>query len=132
MFVIGFAMKTIPHDWQRKAFKVIGILTMGITGFALSFSDLWLAVDLFGDGRVISIVFSILFTVYLLYLLTKKEIIPIIIVGALILRYYFDTLYDFLPRALFFVLGGLIIIAIGVFIERLSNKKEYLKKLPSD
>ncbi len=122
LFAIGMGLFYIKHDWRPKAFKVIGMLTVGVTGFALSFSELWQSIEFFGDGQVISIGFSIAFAVYLLYLLTKKQIIPLIIVGALILRYYFDTLYDFLPRALFFVLGGVIILAIGVVIERLSKE----------
>ena len=123
-FVLGFAMLYVLHSYNHKAFRVMGILTVGISGFALSFADPWSSIGLIDDGRLISIVFSIAFAVYLLYRLTKREIIPLLIVGALILRYYFDTIYDFLPRALFFVIGGLIILAIGLFIERLSNSKE--------
>ncbi|MFP4078784.1 MAG: DUF2157 domain-containing protein [Candidatus Izemoplasmataceae bacterium] len=119
---LGNAMLYLKQPLKTEAFKRMGLVTQGIAGFVLSFADTWETVDFISDGSVLSVVFSILFIAYMLYLLTHKRLIPLIIVSMFIIRYYFDSFYDFLPRALFFVVGGLLLIGIGFFIERYYEK----------
>ena len=119
---IGNAMYYLKHSLNREVFIRMGLLTMGIAGFALSFTGVWETWDAIQDGGPWSVVFSIVFVAYMMVLLTHKRIIPLVVIGAFIIRYYFDSLYDFLPRALFFVIGGLLLLAIGFFIERYYEK----------
>lgn len=119
---IGNAMYYVKHSLNREAFIRMGLITMGIAGFALSFTGVWESWDAIQDGGPFSVIFSILFVIYMMWLLTHKRIIPLLVIAAFIIRYYFDSLYDFLPRALFFVIGGLLLLGIGFFIERYYEK----------
>ncbi|MFW6299147.1 MAG: DUF2157 domain-containing protein [Bacillota bacterium] len=119
---LGNAMLYVKQPLKTEAFKRMGLVTQGAAGFVLSFATAWETVEGINDGSVLSVVFSVLFVAYMLYLLTHKRLIPLLIVSLFIIRYYFDSFYDFLPRALFFVLGGLLLIGIGFFIERYYEK----------
>ena len=121
--ILGNVMIYLRHPLDREPFIRMGLLTMGVAGFTLSFSGVWESWELIGDGGLPSVLFSIVFAAYMMVLLTRKRIIPLVVIGALIIRFYFDSLYDFLPRALFFVLGGLMILAIGFYIERRYDEK---------
>ena len=120
--VLGNVMVYLRHPLHREAFIRMGLLTMGIAGLVLSFNGVWESWDLIEDGSLPSVLFSIAFAVYMFVLLTSKRLIPLVVIGALIIRFYFDSLYDFLPRALFFVLGGLLLLAVGFSIERYFEK----------
>lgn len=115
---IGLAMYYIKHNLNRDVFKLIGLISIGIGGFALSFKYLWEQLPFINNGNVYSITFGIVFIIYLLSLVEKRQIIPLIFTCAMIIRYYFDQLYDFLPKSLFFIIGGAIILGFGFYIER--------------
>jgi len=119
---IGNAMYYFKQSFHQEAFKTMGLWTVGVSGFALSFAGVWETAFFIESGNVYAVLFTILFAAYLFYLLTHKRIVPLVTIGALILRFYFDELFDFLPRALFFVIGGVLLIGIGFFIERYYNR----------
>lgn len=118
MFGVGLAMYYVKHSLHRPIFQFLGLATFGITGFMLTFEYIWEEWSVIQNGSIVSIPFAILFIVYLLTLVSRRQITPLIVIGALILRYYFDTFYDYMPRSLFFVVGGVMIMGIGYYIER--------------
>lgn len=115
---IGLAFYYIKHDLNRDVFKFMGLITIGIGGFALSFKYLWEQLPFISNGNIYSIVFGILFIIYLLSLVEKRQIIPLLWICVMIIRYYFDQLYDLLPKSLFFIIGGAMILGFGYYIER--------------
>lgn len=115
---IGLAMYYIKHDLNRDVFKLVGLINIGIGGFALSFKYLWEQLPFINNGNLFSISFGIIFIIYLLSLVEKRQIIPLIWTCVMIIRYYFDQLYDFLPKSLFFIIGGAIILGFAFYIER--------------
>ncbi len=116
--VLGFVFYYLKHDLNKEVFQWFGIVMIGVTGFTLSFKNIWQELGFIQNGSVYAIVFSLILIIYMFTLITRKQLIPLIIIGVLIMRFYFDTLYDFLPRALFFIIGGLLILGIGYYIER--------------
>lgn len=118
MFGVGMAMFYTEHKYNYPIVKFMGIVTFGVSGFMMTFKDLWEEYWVIDNGSYLAIPFAIMFVIYLLTLVSRKQVIPLIIIAALILRYYFDTFYDYMPRSLFFVLGGVMIMGMGYYIER--------------
>ena len=85
-------MYYLKHDLNRNVFKITGLITIGIGGFALSFNELWEQLPFIGKGDVFSISFGILFVIYLLSLVEKRQIIPLVWTCVMITIYYFDSL----------------------------------------
>jgi uncharacterized membrane protein len=100
--------------------SLAGLLTLSIAGFGLTFQAVYTDVNI--RLAFISWVFAIGFIGYLLYLASKRLLIPILAIAAVITRYYFDTFYDSIDRSLFFVLGGLMLLAFGYYIETVRRK----------
>lgn len=121
--IIGFLMYYAPIKLNREIFKLEGILTLGISGLFLTIPDIWSKLTMFGNGKIISITFSICFIIYLFTLVKKGSLLGIVFICATIFRFYFDTLYDFMPKSMFFVIGGLVLIGFGYYFERMRNKK---------
>lgn len=114
----GLILYYFKHQLNVEIFQFIGIATAGIAAFSLTFRELWEDLTFIENGSIYSIPFSIAFTVYLFTLVSKKQLTPLIIISVFILRFYFDTFYEFLPRSLFFILGGAIVLGLGIYIER--------------
>ena len=64
----------------------------------------------FGDSA--PYIFTVIFVILLIYLLKNDSLPAILITCALIYRYYTDISYDFMPKSLFFIIGGLLLIGL--------------------
>jgi uncharacterized membrane protein len=115
---LGLGYYYFKHQINFDIFQFFGIALMGISGFALSFREIWQDVDFITNGSWFAIPVSLVIVVYMFTLISKRQITPLIVISAFILRYYFDTLYDFLPRSLFFIIGGFLVLGMGYYIER--------------
>ncbi len=108
----------------------VAFLFMGISGFILTFSEVWydlIPIDIpIINAHTISIIFMIAFFAYLLFLYNKGYGGSIVFIIAIILRCYFDMFYSFMPKSLFFIIGGAILMGSGWYMERnrRKNKKE--------
>jgi uncharacterized membrane protein len=120
---IGILMSYIPIRINRDIFKLVGGLTFGIAGLFLTSHYVWDNFSVFGDGTAISIIFSVVFIIYLLLQTRKGNLISLVFICATIFRYYFDTFFDFMPKSIFFLCGGLILLAFGIYFERARNKR---------
>ncbi|GIM27993.1 hypothetical protein CPJCM30710_06590 [Clostridium polyendosporum] len=120
VFVIGMIMYYIPMDFQGNVFKFQGNIIYGITGLMLTFPDNWTELKFLTDSntKIVSVVFSIGFLIFLLLQTHKKNLISLPIILFIIMRYYFDTLYDFMPKSLFFIIGGIVLIGFGYYFEK--------------
>lgn len=118
-FGIGLAMYYTKHSLNLEVFKFEGLVTLGISGLFLTSKHAWQELNFISNGNAIAITCGILLLVYLLTLVKKGMLTPLIFVCALILRYYFDTLYDFMPKSIFFIVGGAILLGFGYYFERL-------------
>lgn len=122
-FLIGLGMYYIKHNLNIYIFKLQGLLLIGISGIFLTFRYIWEELLFVNNGNLIAVIFGIGLLMFLLSLVRKGLLIPLIFICVLIFRYYFDTLYDFMPKSLFFIIGGLILLGFGYYFEKL--RKNY-------
>jgi len=116
-FVIGIMMVSFPFQSYKRIMEWIGSIIYGICGMILTFGDVWYSLAPEShDG--IAIVFTILFGLYLLWMLQKGSLPSILIVSSLIFRFYVDISYDFLPKSLFFLISGGLMILFGYWFEK--------------
>jgi hypothetical protein len=118
-FIVGLIMYYFKHNLNHDVFRLEGIIVLGISGLFLTSKHIWEDISFIKDGDIIAICFGILLLLYLLSLVKKGLLTPLLFTCALILRYYFDTLYDFMPKSLFFIIGGVILLGFGYYFERL-------------
>ncbi len=105
--------------YQKKLTPYIhGNILLGIAGLSLTNPVLW---DLSEKGieySIPAIGFAVLFGLYLLKRIHSGSLFAIVLICALIVRYYVDLTYDFLPKSVFFIVGGLILLGFGYSFER--------------
>lgn len=118
-FLIGFGMYYIKHNLNIYIFKLQGLVLIGISGIFLTFRHIWKELSFINNGNSIAITFGIVLLIFLLSLVRKGLLTPLVFICVLIFRYYFDTLYDFMPKSLFFIIGGFILLGFGYYFEKL-------------
>lgn len=123
LFAGGLLLALFPAKSYRTESIWTGSVIYGITGIMLTFPFYWKPLHL--DG-IAPFVFAAAFVLLLIYLLKKDSLPAILIVCALIYRYYTDITYDFMPKSLFFVVGGLMLIGFGFWFEK--SRRETVKK----
>lgn len=99
----------------------VGLAVAGFSGFVLTFADTFEGVFP-KAGESLAIGFTILMLITLLYLVKKGYAGAVAFIALVILRYYFDTFYDFMPKSMFFMVGGGILIGFGIYLEALRRK----------
>ncbi|WP_058485659.1 DUF2157 domain-containing protein [Defluviitalea phaphyphila] len=114
-FIIGLSM-SLTKLKKELMVNSIGILVYGIAGIILTISELWEFT--FSNLGFFSFIFAIGYFIFLIYLLNKGEVYPIILICILIFRYYIDLSFDFMPKSLFFIGGGLILGGFGYWFEK--------------
>lgn len=120
LFFFGLGMLQI---YQKQLTPYIhGNILLGIAGLSLTSPALW---DLSEKGieySIPAIGFAVLFGLYLLRRIHQGSLFSIVLICALIVRYYVDLTYDFLPKSIFFIIGGLILLGFGYSFERKRRK----------
>lgn len=120
---LGALMYVARIPANQEVFRLQGGICFGIAGLFLTGKDLWDAYPVFGNGITASIVFSVAFVLLLLSYVRLGSLIALVFVCATILRFYFDTFFDFMPKSFFFIIGGLILLGFGFYFERLRSRK---------
>lgn len=133
-FILGLTMQKASKSVIKNTSLLLpvgygGCFVYGYFGTALSFPNvindiIKLSIT---NLKIISVIFSIGFLVFLLWETKKKNIIGLLFVFVIIMRYYFDTLYNFIPKSLFFLAGGVMLILFGFFLEKF--RKEGINSL---
>lgn len=118
-FSIGLLMYAIKHNLKPEIFRFQGNILFGITGVVLTVPEVWKVITSVHSSQVsISTVFAIAFIVLLFLLIRKGSLISLVFVCVTIFRYYTDT-FAFLPKSLFFIVGGLLLIGFGFYFEHM-------------
>ncbi|MDR3600745.1 MAG: DUF2157 domain-containing protein [Desulfosporosinus sp.] len=117
-FVLGLLMYGVKHHLEFDIFQLQGNILLGITGVILTIPDLWGVLVGVQSTRLMSILFALAFVVLLFLLIRKGSLISLIFVCVTIFRYYTDT-FAFLPKSLFFIVGGLLLLGFGYYFERM-------------
>jgi uncharacterized membrane protein len=122
-FVLGLLMYFVDHPFERVIFKVQGNLIVGVTGVLLTIPELWNVLVNVQSTRLVSVIFALVFVVLLFALIRKGSIISLVFVCVTIFRYYTDT-FAFLPKSLFFIAGGLLLLGFGFYFERMMKRSK--------
>ncbi len=121
IFGAGILMKYVLSNYENMLL-LQGNLFMGFAGLFLTFKGIWSDADFSYAGEA-AIVFGIVLMAYFLMDTGKGHFSSLFFVCILIFRYYVDNFYDFMPKSMFFIIGGLILIAFGYTFERIRKKE---------
>lgn len=123
MFILGILIYYHPVSLNKMIFKFQGNLIYGVAGIMLTFPSNWEDIKLLtvNNTKVISIVFAIIYLVFLLVQTKSRNLLSLAIIFIIIMRYYFDSLYNFMPKSMFFIIGGLILLGFGYYFEKVRN-----------
>lgn len=123
MFALGLIIAYLPLARYRWILQWQGMIVNGVASVLwLSYGEYWKLLgvknpDLYG------IFFAIIYLILAFHWI-KKGILPaVLIICAMIFRFYFDLSFDFLPKSLFFVIGGALVIAFGFWFEHTRRKE---------
>lgn len=120
LFIFGIVMMYIPVKEKLKGvFRFQGHLVHGIVGLMLTFPAFW-EMTVYPDA--LSIVFAIIYFLFILFLIQRGSLFSILILSALIFRFYIDLSLDFMPKSMVFIIGGAILIAFGYLFEKRRRK----------
>ncbi|WLV24656.1 DUF2157 domain-containing protein [Aciduricibacillus chroicocephali] len=123
LFVLGVLLVLLPFPNYRTASSWVGSIVYGIAGITLTIPYVWEdGLVKSGSGNIPAAIMAIVLAALLIYLLRKNNLPAIIVVCGFIFRYYADFTFDFMPKSLFFIIGGLILIGFGFWFER--SRKE--------
>ena len=122
-FVIGLFLAFYPYGSYQLSSEWLGSVVYGIAGLFLTFPTTWIDVVSGDTAEIMAIIFTIVFAIILLFFLKIGSLPAVLIVCALIFRFYADLSYDFMPKSLFFVIGGLILIGFGFWFEKTRQRK---------
>lgn len=126
IFLLGLILFLRPITGYRRITALSGSLLHGAYGIALTIPEIWELVFAADVSSIIAIVFSICYGLFVLWLIHGGNIVAIIILCGIIFRFYIDISYDFLPKSLFFIIGGIILILFGIWFEK--NRKEEVNR----
>ncbi|WP_312473415.1 DUF2157 domain-containing protein [Neobacillus sp.] len=103
----------------REVYVFLGYLVHGVAALLLSFEDTW-------PGQVgwMYIAFSLLYLLFLFYLIKKGSLLSIIILCVMIFRFYLDISFAFLPKSFVFIIGGVLLLGFGFYFEKQRRKGE--------
>jgi len=118
---IGGFMYLKPLGINKEITKLQGNIVIGVFGLILTFKNIW---DIIPDQFKItaSLIFSVIFLGFLFMTVKKGSLISLLFICITIFRFYFDTFYDFMPKSIFFVLGGVLLLGFGYYFEKLRKK----------
>lgn len=129
--IIGLVINLFFNPSQSKTNSYENDIALGLLGFTLLF--------LFfpAESNIYTVIYNLLFaglTLFLIYIGYQTSSIKTVNIGIFwlsifIFAKYFDFFWDLMDRALFFIVGGLILILGGIAMERKRRqiKKEFTK-----
>ncbi|MEH7081998.1 DUF2157 domain-containing protein [Neobacillus drentensis] len=112
--IIGVAL-VLSKGKIKDVYVVLGYLVHGAAALLLSFEDSW-------PFDWMYIPFSILYLIYVLYLIKRGSLLSIIILCVMIFRFYLDLSFEFLPKSFVFIIGGFLLLGFGFYFEKQRKK----------
>lgn len=146
--LIGILLGVCAFGYRKWDLGGWGIVLMGIAGLVLTVPEVWHRSRFLGEHMLgqfetlmesltispevaLSVGMTILLCVATLYFIHKGFTVAAPLFCLLILRCYFDRFYDFMSKAMFFTVGGLLLIGMGFWMERTRKHRRQRQKLQS-
>ena len=122
VFCFGVVLGLIPCG-KYEDINVWGVVLVGVCGLIMTSSSFWRyeydgLVGLFSflNHNVLAVCSGILTCAIMVLFIFKGSSLAVFFFCAVILRYFFDRFYDFLPKSLTFAIGGITLVAVGLLI----------------
>jgi uncharacterized membrane protein len=124
-FIIGMSFVYFQHRDYKVEMKVIGMMLHFVSAVILSFPYWWKDVSV-ENAWVLSLGFSILYLIYALSLVRRENLFGVTIVCIFIFRFYVDLSLAFMNKSIAFLIGGVLLLALGYWFEK-TRRKEMTK-----
>ncbi|WP_240338309.1 DUF2157 domain-containing protein [Peribacillus alkalitolerans] len=124
-FIIGMTFVYIQHQDYKVEIKAIGMVLHFVTAVTLSFPYWWEDVSA-ENAWMLSLGFSILYLIYALSLVRRENLFGVTIVCVFIFRFYVDLSLAFMNKSIAFLIGGILLLALGYWFEK-TRRKEMTK-----
>jgi len=117
--------KRTLQQHRRQAYHIWGLILLGITLLIMLMNMMS-----FADSAVIAVMFNVVYFVMLIWLIffgmhtgnSPLVNISFLFFGVTLLSRYFDTFWELLDRSLFFMAGGVLLIVLGIILEKKRRK----------
>jgi len=116
-FIIGLVFTYVQHSDYQKSMKAIGLGLQFVSAFLLTFSEVWQEL-VYDQALVVSLIFSVVYGIYGLYLVKRGSLFGVTIICVWILRFYVDLSLAFMNKSIAFFIGGILLISLGIWFER--------------
>lgn len=118
LFLLGIVISWKSNHEYTRIMKLFGYIVQGVYGIALTVPSVWEFVFSASVSQSLAIIFAIVYGLYIIFMVRQANLMAIMVLCGLIFRFYIDLSYDFLPKSLFFIIGGAILILFGFWFER--------------
>jgi hypothetical protein len=132
-FITWMVLTYIQHPDYKYTMRLTGYALSFPTALILSFPMTWESMlyaklpfyDAAPDNKtlIVSVIFSILYVVYALTLVNKNSLYGVAIVCIFILRFYVDLSLGFMDKSIAFIVGGILLLALGLWFEKTRRKE---------
>jgi uncharacterized membrane protein len=122
LLLLGAGMTFLNIRPYTEVLKRQGAIIHGVAAIVLTYPDFWEIWGKVFHAPFLGYAVAAAYLAFLIFLLRKKKLSAVVISCALIFRFYLDLSIEFLPKSLYFLIGGILLILSGYWIEK-SRKK---------
>lgn len=123
MLGIGIGIRNYKFKKNKIVYELLGLVLIGVCGISLTFSEIWATIFIKDISTVIAYGVALSYFIYFIYQSVKGNLICILPIIALVIRYFSDSLLLSFSKSLLFIIVGGILLAIGFYIEKNINNK---------
>ncbi len=121
--LIALLLLFAPFRLHQEVVRWVSTILLLFASIALTIPATW-EQQLFTDGSTAALIWTVLFSILLLYALRNYTLQAIVLIGALVFRLYVDYTYELIPKSAFFIIAGVLLLTIGFLFERAYKKGE--------
>lgn len=123
LLLFGAGMTFLSIRPYENVLRQQGDIIHGTAAIVLTIPDFWEVWEKNFHAPFLGYLAAAAYIGYLFFLLKKKRLSAVVISCALIFRFYLDLSIEFLPKSLYFLIGGILLVLSGYWIEK-SRKRE--------
>ena len=130
LFCFGIVLGLIPCG-KYEDINVWGVVLTGVCGLIMTNSSFWrygfeglISLNSFLDHYTLAVCSGILTCATMVLFVFKGSVLAVFFFCAIILRYFFDRFYDFMPKSITFAIGGITLVAAGLVIGKIRRIKK--------
>ncbi|HWI49380.1 MAG TPA: DUF2157 domain-containing protein [Rummeliibacillus sp.] len=122
LFVSGMILFYLPFKEYEPSSKIMGTFIHFSTALTLTFPSLWeSSYPSLSDSSIpaiICLIFGVAYCIYALTLVAKNNLLGVAIICIFVFRFYVDLSLQFMSKSIAFIIGGILLIALGYWFER--------------